>query len=403
MTAIFLPPNPTTGQEYVATNGVTYIWLGDRWNTTEPIRNQTAAFYYEGGDSTTWLDTQTFPPDTVLDGGNSFGLADVQHVIINSVQDIIWGYLRVTYTLTGTNGQGYSEMGVIIGHNSVDRARAGETCSGTPSTNGAYAWPMRQDLGLTADCGYGILTNINDGIFQQDIPVWSFSNTDTNVVAYTIDSGGHVYYSQVERVHIPFIPCFAEGTLVTMADGSHKAIEHITYNDSLRVWDFDLGESSSALPLWIKRPQKSMMFNRSHFADGTVLDTMQYVKGHRVFNLTQNKFVFIMDCKPGDRIIKDGGETEFVKWEIVQSPITYYNIITQHHMNMYANNVLTSTGFNNLYLFKDMKFVKEPRTPRSYHNIDPMWVKGLRLAENTTVDVEGMAQHLDQLQKLTAK
>jgi hypothetical protein len=74
MTAIFLPSSPTTGQEYVATNGATYIWLGNRWNTSIPISNGTAVFYYEGGDSTTWSTAdQVNPGDITLDGGTSEG------------------------------------------------------------------------------------------------------------------------------------------------------------------------------------------------------------------------------------------------------------------------------------------------------------------------------------------
>ena len=35
--------------------------------------------------------------------------------------------------------------------------------------------------------------------------------------------------------------CFVEGTEITLADGSIKKIEDITYEDELLVWDFDHG------------------------------------------------------------------------------------------------------------------------------------------------------------------
>lgn len=74
MTAIYLPPHPVQGQEYVAINGATYTWLGNRWSSTQAIKNRTAAFYIEGGDSTTWATAEQINPgDNVLDGGTSTG------------------------------------------------------------------------------------------------------------------------------------------------------------------------------------------------------------------------------------------------------------------------------------------------------------------------------------------
>ena len=46
-----LPLNPTLYQQYVANNGVTYTWLGNRWNAEIAIRQGTAYFYYEGSDA----------------------------------------------------------------------------------------------------------------------------------------------------------------------------------------------------------------------------------------------------------------------------------------------------------------------------------------------------------------
>lgn len=69
---ITFPASPAIGQEYVATNGATYIWLGNRWSAAETIRNGDAVFIYEGGDSTTWASAdQTNAGDIILDGGTS--------------------------------------------------------------------------------------------------------------------------------------------------------------------------------------------------------------------------------------------------------------------------------------------------------------------------------------------
>jgi hypothetical protein len=66
---ITFPTDPALGQEYVATNGATYVWLGNRWSSVTAINNQTAAYIEEGGDAFTWATTTNNLYDTTLDGG----------------------------------------------------------------------------------------------------------------------------------------------------------------------------------------------------------------------------------------------------------------------------------------------------------------------------------------------
>ena len=65
---ITFPTEPTTGQEFVAVNGATYIWLGNRWNSVTAINNRTAAYIVEGGDSAWDYNELT---DATLDGGTA--------------------------------------------------------------------------------------------------------------------------------------------------------------------------------------------------------------------------------------------------------------------------------------------------------------------------------------------
>ena len=67
-----LPLNPTLNQQYVANNGSTYTWLGNRWSTEPAIRQGTAYFYYEGADAT--FDYDPYINDE-LDGGMADGAA----------------------------------------------------------------------------------------------------------------------------------------------------------------------------------------------------------------------------------------------------------------------------------------------------------------------------------------
>jgi hypothetical protein len=119
-----------------------------------------------------------------------------------------------------------------------------------------------------------------------------------------------------------------------------------------------------------------------------------------VFCADTSQFEFVGLLPVGSTVVKDGTTTTLTSIEHVHDMVTYHNIITEHHMNIYANDVLTSTGFNNLYPIKDMKFEKQAREPRTYKGIAEYWISGLRLAENTTTDVADMTRHLNMLDSL---
>jgi len=65
---ITFPNNPTEGQIYIGINGITYTWLGNRWNGTIALANGTAEYYVDNGDAYFEYD-----PDlhNELDGGTA--------------------------------------------------------------------------------------------------------------------------------------------------------------------------------------------------------------------------------------------------------------------------------------------------------------------------------------------
>ena len=71
MTAISLPNSPTVGQEYVASNGVTYTFVGQYWSSKLALDNGTAYVFVEGGDSSTWSTPTNNILDRTIDGGTS--------------------------------------------------------------------------------------------------------------------------------------------------------------------------------------------------------------------------------------------------------------------------------------------------------------------------------------------
>ena len=204
------------------------------------------------------------------------------------------------------------------------------------------------------------------------------------------------------------ISCLAEGTKITLADRATKTIENITYEDELLVWDFDNARFTTAKPLWIQKTKIAQSYNLLKFDNGAELKTIHQ---HRIMNKEMGKFTYPMsDETPiGTTTFTDEGtEAKLISKEVVEEQVAYYNIITDYHMNLFANGVLTSCRLSNLYPIKDMKYVKDNRellTNEDYPSMPEEYFKGLRMAEQPKVanrdndvkffeDWEGYVQNL---------
>jgi hypothetical protein len=64
--------------------------------------------------------------------------------------------------------------------------------------------------------------------------------------------------------------------------------------------------------------------------------------------------------------------------------VAYYNVITHHHLNLFANSILTSCRLSNLYAIENMRYVRDERRLHSraeLADIPERFFSGLRLAE----------------------
>ena len=79
-------------------------------------------------------------------------------------------------------------------------------------------------------------------------------------------------------------------------------------------------------------------------------------------------------------------EPTLVSKEVVEEPVEFYNILTARHINAFANGILTSGRYNNVYPITSMKFVKEARPvvdQSNFASVPAKYYEGLRLAEQT--------------------
>ena len=224
---------------------------------------------------------------------------------------------------------------------------------------------------------------VNPGVNTYTSPMLGLSGSGSDLTTeITIASGANACTSNIYTGSWSVI-CLVEGTMVTMADGSYKAIEDVRYNDLIRVWNFDLGEFSEALPVFVKQEETHSEHYQFTFSDGTVLRTV----GHHVFNKQAGAFTMLVrDTTPVGTITVNelGEEVTLISKETIQEPVKFYNVWTQYHLNLFAQGILTSNRFNNIYPIQDMKFVKDNRALRpleEFANIDPKYISGLRLQE----------------------
>ena len=195
--------------------------------------------------------------------------------------------------------------------------------------------------------------------------------------------------------------CLAAGTKISLEDGKTKLIEDIEYFDMLKVWNFDDGGFDKAKPLWIKVKETANRYNLLTFSDGS---TLKSINQHRIFNKDLGKFTHTMseDTPIGTRTFSLDGDIVLLKSrKIINEPIDYYNIISVFHMNIFANGILTSCRYNNIYPIHDMKFVKDMNrkklTISDYpEGISIRYFTGLRLSEQE-IDPNDTITYIERL------
>lgn len=267
-------------------------------------------------------------------------------------------------------------------------------------------------------------------IISAKITSWTMPNENYPFDMFTIsiDSSGNIFFSEQytastntawAKIEVTFEDgttdtdefhvyinnaCFVEGTEIILANRTTKKIEEITYEDELLVWDFDNGMFATANPLFISKAKVAEEYNYIKFEDGTELKT---VIDHRIFNVDSQKFTYTMDEEGtpiGTRVFKENGTTtRLVERKVVKEEVNYYNIITDYHMNVFANGLLTSLRLNNLYKIENMKFVKDDRklaAREEFANIPDKYFYGLRLAEQPKeINQKNDVKHVQTLEE----
>ncbi len=143
--------------------------------------------------------------------------------------------------------------------------------------------------------------------------------------------------------------CVAEGTLITLADGSQVAVEDLTGSESLLVWNMLTGQFDSAPILFIDSdPLYAYEVIELTFSDGT---EVKVIDEHAFFDMTIGEYVFLRDDASqyiGHYFNKKSGNT----WTTVQltnvtistESTTAWSPVTCGHLCYYVNGMLSMPG-----------------------------------------------------------
>ncbi len=148
--------------------------------------------------------------------------------------------------------------------------------------------------------------------------------------------------------------CIAEGSLITLADGTQTAVENLTGNEELLVWDMLNGTFTSAPVLFIDTETTTTYdVITLTFSDCT---TVEVIDEHAFFDVTLNKYVFLRNdatqyighyFKKQSYGINNNMTLENVQLidvSISQQETTPYSPVTYGHLCYYVNGMLSMPG-----------------------------------------------------------
>lgn len=191
---------------------------------------------------------------------------------------------------------------------------------------------------------------------------WKYEAARNGDVQYPIYYSGSASPSSFLNI------CVTGDTLVTLADGSQKAVKDVTASDQLLVWNFFEGKFDVAPAyLIVNHGEGSYRVITLSFSDGTQIEI---IGNHGFFDCSSKEFVLIDEDNVasyvGHTFAKTSGdnfsEVELVSFTVEQKVTTSYSLVTNKYINFITADLLSLTGmptdnvFNYFEVGSDMKY-----------------------------------------------
>ena len=174
------------------------------------------------------------------------------------------------------------------------------------------------------------------------------SYTYTRTFSFTVD------YPDDSRSELPTPSCIADNSLITLADGSQVAVEDLTGEENLLVWNMFTGTFDTAPIIFIdKEEQRKYEVINLHFSDGTIV---KVIDEHGFWDFDLNKYIYLRDDAEkyighwfNKQIIDENGNFAYTKVQltdvIIQTETTSaWSPVTYGHLCYYVNGMLSMPG-----------------------------------------------------------
>ena len=180
-------------------------------------------------------------------------------------------------------------------------------------------------------------------------------NEDNDMMGKVVGNAGNTVPSSMSaNVTMNKGECVAAGTLITLADGTQKAVEELTGNEMLLVWNLETGTFDVAPILFIDSDPAGMyeVINLA-FSDGTTVKT---IYEHGFWDYTLNEYVYLDNDaaqyighwfnklstdENGNRVSVD---VQLVSVVIQNEYTTAWSPVTYGHYCYYVNGMLSMPG-----------------------------------------------------------
>ena len=192
----------------------------------------------------------------------------------------------------------------------------------------------------------------NSGKYGVATATYSASSVDKTV---EFNATEQVTNRTSETVEIVLKSCIADGTLITLADGSQKPVEELTGDELLLVWNLETGSFDIA-PIAVNYAESFHDYEiiHLHFSDGT---DVKIIDEHAFWDFDLNRYAFINKDNAQEHLghwfkkqITDAdGNLTWTKVELIDVDIKHeytraWTPITYEHLSFYANGMLSMTG-----------------------------------------------------------
>ena len=265
--------------------------------------------------------------------------------------DTVWTYTpeNEDFTLTLTGGQVHSSkkvyaMPVVVNNNGTNKlyfvasSSSGLVNSGNTARNVPVSYEFTDKNGKSLSFSH----------------TWSVAEDQNNEYNYTKFCDGTLEAAGSSS-------CFIEDTLITMGDGSVKAIKDITLDDKVLSYNFFTGSyEEKDVALLVAHGVDTYPVANLTFSDGT---TLRIIGDHGVFDYDRNEYVYLtvdnMDNYLGHTFVKEGedGNYELVTLEeavCTVETVGAYSITSAGNANAFAQGMLTVAPPDTFYNWIEM-------------------------------------------------